>query len=79
MSFALFAAETLRAVDRVSDIGDKAATPAPNLIAKSAESAKAPTAHWTLDDDASGCAHRVRDGPRVLDHKAAVGNCYLES
>jgi hypothetical protein len=79
MSFVLIAGETLGALDRLSDIGDDALAPAPNLIAKNAEPAKAATPHRALDGDPSDCTHRVRDRPRVLDHKAALGNCYQES
>jgi hypothetical protein len=78
MSFVLIGAETLGTIDRLINVGDQTLAPAPDLIAESTESPEAASSHRALHSDSSCCAPRVRDGPRVLDHEAPLGNCYLE-
>jgi hypothetical protein len=78
MSFVLIGAETLRTLDRLINVRDQTLAPAPDLIAKSAESLKVASSHRAFHSDPSCCAPRVGDGPRVLNHEAALGNRYLE-
>jgi hypothetical protein len=69
--------QSLRAVDRLAEVGDKSVTPAPDFIAEDAKVAGPVAPDGTSSDDPSllrvGIRHR-----RTLDRVAALRHVYLK-
>ncbi|MDP9234956.1 MAG: hypothetical protein M3P01_10470 [Actinomycetota bacterium] len=78
MGLVLIVADEHWTIDCFIDISDDPVVPAPDLIAKSAESAKVATSYRTLNRHPSRGAVPCWDGPRVFDHEAPFGDRYYQ-